>query len=112
MATAFSAPSFTWPFRVAVFAPLAPFLVVLLFIGVEMLWGKEVFQSLARVMLISFLGACGAVALVEIVALAAATKSFLSDRATRTPLNFFSYLAGVLAIPFAVVFYEVFKHAI
>ena len=96
----------------AVFAPLAPFLVALLFIGVDMLWGKEVFQSLARVMLISFLGACGVVALVEVVALAVAAKYFLTDRATRTPLNLFSFLAGALAIPFAVVFYAAFKHAI
>jgi hypothetical protein len=89
-----------------------PFLVALFFIGVEVLWGKDVFQSLARVMVISFLGACAAMALAEIVALAVATKALLFDRAARTPLNLFSFLAGVLAIPFAVVFYELFKHAI
>jgi hypothetical protein len=103
MAPPFSAATFTWPFRLAVSAPLIPLAVGLLFGVGEMLWGKAPVYSIIDVLLSAFWIACVVTGIAEVVALPTAVVTLFRHPAKRTPLNFFSTAAGILALIFVAV---------
>ena len=115
MAKLFGAPTFTWPFRVAIFTPVAPFIVILMWLGILAIWGESAPERLIELTLGVFWMICAAAAIAEVIAVPTAARLLLLDQGARTSLNVLSFIGGAIAVVFLAIigwFFLLSKHAI
>ena len=94
----FREPTFTWPFRVALFVSVVPFVVALLLLAAVAVFGMS--PSLAAWGLPILLIACGSTAATQIFSGLTGVVTLASSRHMRTALNIIAIAVAIFSLVF------------